>query len=72
LLDDALSLWEYSNKLEHFGDSTDIHSIFHAAKLYNQIDPVTSTKDTIHHYVVEQLVHLLSGTKMFNRLCVSS
>jgi hypothetical protein len=72
LLHVALSLGEFSNKLELYGDSTDIHSIFHAAKLYNPIDPVTSTTDTIHHYVVEQLVHLPNGTKMFDRLCVSA
>jgi hypothetical protein len=63
LLHVALSLREFSNKLEHFGDSTDIHGVFHAAKLYNLIDPVTSTKDTICCYVVEQLVHLPGGTK---------
>jgi hypothetical protein len=72
LLNVVLSLGEFSNKLELFGDSTNICDIFHAAKLYNLIDPVTSTKDTIHHYVVEQLVHLPSGTKMFDRLCVSA
>jgi hypothetical protein len=70
LLHVALSLREFSNELELFGDSTDICGIFHAAKLYNPIDPVPSTKDTICHYVVEQLVHLPSGTKMFDRLCV--
>jgi hypothetical protein len=72
LLHVALSLGEFSKELELYGDSTDIHGIFHAAKLYNPIDPVTSTKDTIHHYVVEQLVHLPGGTKMFDRLCVST
>jgi hypothetical protein len=72
LLHVALSLGEFSNELELFGDSTDIHGIFHTAKLYNPIDPVTSTKDMICHYVVEQLVHLPCGTKMFDRLCVSA
>jgi hypothetical protein len=72
LLHVVLSLREFSKELELFGNSTDIHSIFHAAKLYNLIDPVTSTKDTIRHYVVEQLVHLPGGTKMFDRLCVSA
>jgi hypothetical protein len=40
--------------------------------MYNLIDPVRSTKDMIHCYVVEQLVHLPGGTKMFDRLCVSA
>jgi hypothetical protein len=71
LLHVVLSLGEFSNKLELFGDSTDICSVFHATKLYNPIHPVMSTKDTIH-YVVEQLVHLPGGTKMFDRLCVST
>jgi hypothetical protein len=60
------------NKLELFGDSTDICNIFHAARLYNPRDPVGSSKHTICHYVLEQLVHLLSGTNMFDRLCVSA
>jgi hypothetical protein len=60
------------NKLELSGDSTDICNIFHAARLYDPRDPVGSTKHTICHYVLEQLVHLLSGTKMFDRLCVSA
>jgi hypothetical protein len=70
LLHVALSLGEFSNELELFGDSTDIRGIFHAAKLYNPINPVTSTKGMICCYVVEQLVHLPSGTKMFDRLCL--
>ncbi len=70
LLHVALSLGEFSNELELFGDSTDIHDIFHVAKLYDPIDPVTSTKHMICRYVLEQLVHLPGGTKMFDRLCV--
>jgi hypothetical protein len=35
-------------------------------------DPVGSIKLTICHYVLEQLVHLPGGTKMFDRLCVST
>jgi hypothetical protein len=72
LLHVALSLGEFSNALELFGDSTDICNIFHAGKLYDPIDPVTSTKNTICRYVLEQLVHLPSGTKMFDRLCISA
>jgi hypothetical protein len=70
LLHVALSLGEFSNELELFGDSTDICEIIHASKLYNPIDPVTSTKHTICCYVLEQLVQLPGGTKMFDRLCV--
>jgi hypothetical protein len=72
LLHVALSLGEFLTKLECFGNSTDICDIFHTAKLYEPIDPVASTKHTIHHNVLEQLVHLLSGTKMFDRLCAST
>jgi hypothetical protein len=72
LLHVALSLGEFSNELELFGDSTDICEIIHASKLYNPIDPVTSTKHTICCYVLEQLVQLPGGTKMFDRLCVSA
>ncbi len=70
LLHVALSLREFSNELELFGDSTDICNIFHVAKLYDLIDPVTSTKHMICRYVLEQLVHLPGGTKMFDRLCL--
>jgi hypothetical protein len=72
LLHVALSLGEFSNLLEVFGDISDIHDIFHAVKLYDLIDPVASTKHTICRYVLEQLVHLPGGTKMFDSLCVSA
>jgi hypothetical protein len=41
-------------------------------RLYDLTDPVGNTKHTICHYVMEQLVLLPSGTKMFDRLCVSA
>ena len=37
LLHVVISFGEFSNELELFGDSTDIHNIFHAAKLYDPI-----------------------------------
>jgi hypothetical protein len=59
----VLILGEFSNELELFGDSTDIHDIFHAARLYDLTDHLDSTKHTIHCGVLEELVNLPSGTK---------
>jgi hypothetical protein len=58
LLHVALSLGEFLNELELFGDSTDICNIFDAGRLYDPTDPVGSTKHPICQYVLEQLVHL--------------
>jgi hypothetical protein len=68
LLHVVLSLKKFSYELELFGDSTDIHDIFHVAKLYDPIDPVPSTKHMICRYALEELVHLPGGKKMFDRL----
>ena len=72
LLHVALSLGMFSNEVELFGDSTDVRDIFEHAGLFNPLDAEASTKQTIRRYIVEQLVHLPGGTKMFDRLCVSA
>jgi predicted GIY-YIG superfamily endonuclease len=68
----ALSMGEFCNELELFGESTNYRDIFAVAGLYDPVRPEASTLRTIKRYVTEQLLYVPGGTKMFDRLLVGA
>ena len=68
----VLSLGNFMNEYDLFGNSHDIRSAFITSRLINPSDLEGSTNQLVHHYICEQLVYMPGGTCVFDQLCIAA
>lgn len=68
----VLSLGNFTNEYDLFGNSHDIHSVFTTACRIDPSNLEGSTNWLVHHYICEQLVYMPGGTCVFDQLCIAA
>ena len=68
----VLSLGNFTNEYDLFGNSHDIHSAFITAHLIDPSDLEGNANRLVHHYLCEQLVYMSDGTHVFDQLCIAA